>query len=143
MSLSVSARLNPRIFLSNIIELAKLSTRANGSLKRDEKNPGAHRNLGARLAKAGRTEEGEKHFRHAAVPAPDDQQAMFGFAETLSILGRRKEADEAYQKTIDINEFGKLADLAKEARRKAAERRSKSEPVVNCIAFPIAPGLRL
>jgi tetratricopeptide (TPR) repeat protein len=82
---------------------------------------GAHRNLGACLAKAGKAEEAEKHFRQATILAPDDQQAMFGLAEALSILGRHKEADEAYQKTIDINEFGKLADLAREARRKAAE----------------------
>jgi Flp pilus assembly protein TadD len=91
------------------------------AVKRDEKNPWAHRNLGACLAKAERTEEAQKHFRHATMLAPDDQQAMFGLAEALSILGRHKEADEAYQKTIDINEFGKLADLAREARRKAAE----------------------
>jgi hypothetical protein len=46
-------------------------------------------------------------------------------AEALSILGRHKEADETYQKTIDMNEFGKLADLAREARRKAAEETFK------------------
>jgi tetratricopeptide (TPR) repeat protein len=64
-------------------------------------------------------------FAQATMLAPDDQQAMFGLAEALSILGRHKEADEAYQKTIDINEFGKLADLAREARRKAAEEAFK------------------
>jgi len=124
---------NARVALGVALQRLGKNTDAISALteaaKRDEKNPWAHRNLGACLAKAGRTEEAEKHFRQATVLAPDDQQAMFGLAEALSILGRHKEADEAYQNTIDINEFGKLADLAREARRKAAEETFKERAV--------------
>ena len=50
---------------------------------------------------------------------------MFGLAEALVALGRLKEADETYKKVVDLNEYGKIAELAKEARRKMAEQTFK------------------
>ena len=99
------------------------------AVTRDPKNSLGRRNLGACLAQAGRTEEAEKHLRQATVLNPKDQQAMFGLAEALSLLGRHKEADEAYQKVIDINEYGKVAELAQQARRKMAEETFKERAV--------------
>jgi tetratricopeptide (TPR) repeat protein len=91
------------------------------ALAREPGNPGAQRNLGACLLKAGRNEEAETHLRQATLLDPRDQQASFGLAEALAALGRLKDADEAYKNVIDLNEYGKIAELAKEARRKMAE----------------------
>ena len=95
----------------------------------EPKNALGHRNLGACLVKSGRTDEAEKHLRQATLLDPKDQQAMFGLAEALALLGRQKEAAEAYLKVIEINEYGKIAELAQEARRKMAAQTFKDRAV--------------
>lgn len=50
---------------------------------------------------------------------------MFGLAEALAGLGRLKDTDETYKEVIDLNEYGKTAELAKDARRKMAEETFK------------------
>src|SRR6266498_6150367 len=116
---------NARIALGVALQRQGKNTEAiavlNEAVNKDRHNPWAHRNLGACLLKAGRTEEAEEHLRQATLLEPKDQQAMFGLAEALAALGRLKEADDAYKDVIDLNEYGKIAELAKEARRKMAE----------------------
>ncbi len=49
---------------------------------------------------------------------------MFGLAEVLAKLGRPAEADEAYQKAIEINATSKIAEFAQQERRRIASRQS-------------------
>lgn len=124
---------NARIALGVALQRQGKNTEAitvlNEAVAREPKHPLAQRNLGACLAKAGRTEEAEAHFREAVSRDPNDQQAMYGLAECLSLLGHHTEAHEAYRKTIAINEYGKIAELAQEALRKMAEEVFKGRAV--------------
>jgi Flp pilus assembly protein TadD len=97
----------------------------NATVRDDPANPWAQRNLGACLLKNENPKEAEKHLREATLLNPSDQQAMFGHAEALRKLGRTSEADEAYRKTINIDEYSKIAELAQNARRQIAEKSFK------------------
>ena len=116
---------NARIALGVALQRQGKNTEAiaalNEAVMTDPSNPWAHRNYGACLLEAGRTEEAENHLRQATLLDPRDQQAMFGLAEALAALGRLKDSDEAYKKVIDLNEYGKIAELAQKARGKMAE----------------------
>lgn len=72
----------------------------------DPSNSYARRNLGGVLAKLNGFNEAEPHLREAVRLAPRDQQAIYGLAAVLEKLGgedRLQEADELYQKAIDVD----------------------------------------
>lgn len=95
------------------------------AVNREPNNSLARRNLGACLAQAGRGEEAAAQLRQATILDPQDAQAMFGLGETLALLGRQMEAEAAYKKVMEIDEFGKIAELAQSALRKMAEQSFK------------------
>jgi tetratricopeptide (TPR) repeat protein len=89
-----------------------------------EKEPGnlwARRNLGAGLMRVARYAEAGEHLRAATEIAPNDPAAWFGYGQALEALEKPKEADEAYIKAIQLDEFGQVAERAKEARSKLAQ----------------------
>lgn len=117
---------NARIALGVALQRQGKNTEAIANLQeavnRAPDNHTAHRNLGACSLKAGRTVEAEEHLRRATLLEPKDQQAMFGLAEALVALGRSKDAHDAYKKTIDLDEYSKIAKAAQDALRKLAEQ---------------------
>lgn len=95
------------------------------AVNQDPTNPYAHRNLGAVLAKLGRYEEAESHFRSAYELMPNDQMNVHGLAIGLTELGgedQLEEADELYKQVIGLNPQSELAELARQARTKLAQR---------------------
>lgn len=89
-------------------------------------NPWAQRNLGAALAKAGHAEEGVACLRQATEIDPKDTLAWFGLGMTLEASGDNPGADAAYRKVVELAKFGEMADRAKEALSRLAERTFKS-----------------
>jgi tetratricopeptide (TPR) repeat protein len=82
----------------------------------------ARRNLGAGLMQAERFNEAIEHLRRATELAPTDQAAWYGLAQALQFSGDTTEADKAYIKVIGMDEFSEIAELARNARSKIAEK---------------------
>jgi Tfp pilus assembly protein PilF len=90
----------------------------------DPANSYAHRNLGGILAGLGGFREAEPYLREAVRLAPEDQQAIYGLAATLERLGGNEhlgEADDLYQRAIDIDPSTQVAETARQARSKMAQ----------------------
>lgn len=90
----------------------------------DPANSYAHRNLGGILASLGGLKEAEPHLREAVSLTPDDQQAVYGLAATLHKLGEDeqvKEADDLYQKAIEMDPESQVAEIARQARSGMAQ----------------------
>jgi tetratricopeptide (TPR) repeat protein len=88
-------------------------------------NPWAHRNLGAGLTRLKRYSEAVEHLRIATELSPQDQQAWYGYGQALEAAGRDG-ADAAYLQTIQIDEYSKIAELARTARSNIAQRSFRS-----------------
>jgi tetratricopeptide (TPR) repeat protein len=80
----------------------------------------AHRNLGAGLMRLKRFPEALGHLRRATELAPQDQPAWVGYAQALEAVEDIAAADNAYIHAIELDEFSKIADLARKARSKIA-----------------------
>lgn len=90
----------------------------------DPANSYAHRNLGGILASLGGYREAEPHLQEAVRLAPDDQQAVYGLAATLHKLddeARLKEADDLFQRAIEIDPASQVAEIARRARSGMAQ----------------------
>jgi len=85
-------------------------------------NPWAHRNLGAGLMRLKRFPEAVKHLRIATELSSQDQQAWYGYGQALEAMNNVEEADPAYVRTIEIDEYSKIAELARTARSSIAKR---------------------
>jgi len=81
----------------------------------------ARRNFGAGLLQAKRFTEAIEQFQHATTISPDDQAAWYGLGQSLQFSGNTLEADKAYIKTIELDEFSEVAELARKTRSKIAE----------------------
>lgn len=81
----------------------------------------AHRNLGAGLIKLKRYPEAVGHLRNATELSPQDQQAWYGYAQALETVDNIEDADKAYIQTVELDEFSKIADLARKARSNIAK----------------------
>jgi Flp pilus assembly protein TadD len=66
------------------------------AVSRDERNPWAHRNLGAMLLQAKQTAESIPHYQAATRLLPNDQIAWLGLADACRLAGRTQEAQDAY-----------------------------------------------
>ena len=92
-------------------------------------NPWARRNLGAMLGKAGRAAESEPHLREAARLLPDDQQALYGLAHILVVLGGDEclhEADGLFRRAIAIDPDSELAEVCRKELSQIAQGRFRS-----------------
>jgi tetratricopeptide (TPR) repeat protein len=83
-------------------------------------NPWAFRNLGAVYLKREMPVEAVEALTVATRLAPDDERGWFGLAEALQLTGDTAGADDAYQRVIAINEFGEMAESARQARSRIA-----------------------
>lgn len=88
----------------------------------DPSNPWAHRNLGASLMNLGRADEGVVHLRKAAELNPTDDKAWYGLGQALETVGDDGGADRAFIEVLDIDEHSEIAELARQARTKLAQR---------------------
>jgi len=96
------------------------------ALETDPKNPWAHRNLAVGLLKLKRTEEGVQHLRQAAELNPKDELAWYGLGEALEVAGDSKGADDAYLHVIELDEYSRVAEPARQARTRLAQQGFRS-----------------
>jgi tetratricopeptide (TPR) repeat protein len=96
------------------------------AIKEDPQNLWARRNLGAGLIKLGQYPEAEEHLRVATEIGPEDQPSWYGYGQALEQLGKLEDADAAYIKTIEIDEYTDIAELARKARSKLAQKSFRS-----------------
>lgn len=82
----------------------------------------ARRNLGAGLMQAEQFTRAVEHLRKATEISPDDQAAWYGLGQALQFSGETLESDKAYIKAIELDEFSDIAELARKARTKIAEK---------------------
>lgn len=85
-------------------------------------NPWAHRNLSAGLMRLGRTQEAIEHLRRATVLAQDDVLAWYGLGQALEAAGDAAGADEAYLKVLAVDEYSRVAEPARRARSRLAQK---------------------
>ena len=99
------------------------------AVRLDPENPWAHRNLGSCLATANRVEDAERHLQAATVLNPVDQQSWFGLASVQEAFGKTAEADAAYRRAIDLDEYSNVAELARQRLSRIAETRFRERVV--------------
>ena len=92
------------------------------AVEQNPDNTWARRNLGAGLLQAERFNEAIEHLRRATEISPDDQAAWFGYGQALQFSGDIQGADPVYIKVIGMDEFSEIAELARKARSKIAEK---------------------
>jgi len=92
------------------------------AVEADPTNPWARRNLGAALMKLGRAEAGIEHLREATGLNPSDQQAWYGLGQALEQTGDDEGADAAYIRTLDLDTYGDIAELARQGRTRIGQR---------------------
>jgi tetratricopeptide (TPR) repeat protein len=97
------------------------------ALQQEPRNLWAHRNLAAGLVRLGRHSEAEEHFRLATEIDPNDQGSWLGYGQALEESGKPQEADHAYHKIIALDEYSALAELAKKALSKLAQKNFQSK----------------
>lgn len=105
----------------------------------DPANPYAQRNLAGCLANLGRMSEAIEHFRAAADLMPTDPLAWLGLARALETAGEDGEADTAFAQVLVIDEFGDVAEAARQGRTRIMERamrdRSPAGPRMDVVMY--------
>lgn len=92
------------------------------AVAREPGNLWARRNLGAGLIRMERYTEAVEHLRIATEINPDDPTAWFGYAQALEATGQIKQADAAYGKVIQLDSTGDIAEQARFARTRMAQK---------------------
>ncbi|HVO24337.1 MAG TPA: tetratricopeptide repeat protein [Candidatus Margulisiibacteriota bacterium] len=92
------------------------------SVRRDPANPWAQRTLGTCLLASGRIAEAHVSLQRTTELNPRDLQAWFALAQSLQRQGRLADAYRAYRKVVDIDTYGQLAELARDALRAIIQR---------------------
>jgi len=108
----------------------------------EDTNPWAHRNLGSGLLKLGQVDEAITHLRRATELNPRDERAWYGLGQAYEEAGDDTQADAAYAQAIETNEYGEVAEGARTARRRIAQRsfravtphRERMDAVMYCLA---------
>lgn len=95
----------------------------------DPDNGYALRNLGAVLLQLGRDKDDSlRYLRRAVEMLPEDQQAWFGLAQAQMKTGHSEDADSSLIKTIELQPYSPIADMAKEVRSRIAQENFRSMP---------------
>jgi tetratricopeptide (TPR) repeat protein len=121
-----SGHINGRVALG--VALLRARNTAEGirelqtAIEQDPDNAWAHRNLGAGLLQADQSAEAVTQFARATELQPDDQTVWYGYAQALELNEESLAADQAYNAAIDLDEFSEIAELARGARTKIAEK---------------------
>jgi tetratricopeptide (TPR) repeat protein len=106
-------------------DLSGARRRLDQAVARDPSNGYAHRNLAAVLANAGEHEGAIAHFREAYRLLPHDQASAFDLARALDEFGGDDDhaaADTVYKATIAIDPGSDVAERARQARSRIAQR---------------------
>jgi len=90
------------------------------AVRLDPDNLWAHRTLGAGLMLLNKYTEAAANLRLARQIDPEDQQAWFDYAQAFEGMDAVEQAESAYLKTIEIDEF---SEIAEKARRRLEEIR--------------------
>jgi tetratricopeptide (TPR) repeat protein len=98
-------------------------------------NPWAQRNLGACLLKLRQAEQAVEPLRKATELNPTDERAWYGLAQALELTGDIAGADAAYIKVLDINEFGEMAELARQGRTQLAGQTFRAAPRMDAVMY--------
>jgi Flp pilus assembly protein TadD len=96
------------------------------AVRDDPANPWAQRNLGACLMRLGEYQEALPHLKQAAELNPGDDRAWFGLGQAYELTGNPEEADTAYLKVLEVDEYGEAAEQARQARSKLAQKSFRS-----------------
>jgi len=126
------ANTNGRVALGVALTRQDKNEQALGELQRAVSeaadNPWAQRNLGACLLKLRQAEQAVEPLRKATELNPTDERAWYGLAQALELTGDIAGADAAYIKVLDINEFGEIAELARQGRTQLAGQTFRTVP---------------
>ena len=127
---SASNHTNGHVALGVLLVRQRRTQEAVDELRRavdlDSKNPWAYRNLGVALMQLGDLPAGVAAFESATQFGPTDPMAWFGLAEAFRIAGREKDADAAYRRVIDLDEFGDIGERARSEISRLAEQSFRS-----------------
>jgi len=97
------------------------------AITQDPNNPWANRNLGGALAQNNQLEKAVPYLRMAAELNPTDQASWYGLGMVLENLGEDPTgSDFAYKKVLELDEFSEIAELAKSARSRIAQKNFRS-----------------
>jgi tetratricopeptide (TPR) repeat protein len=88
------------------------------AVRKDPDNLWAHRTLGAGLMLQNRYTEAAANLRLTRQIDPQDQQAWFEYAQALDGMNAVEQAESAYLKTIEIDEFSAIAEKARQRQEK-------------------------
>jgi tetratricopeptide (TPR) repeat protein len=90
------------------------------ALEIDPDNAYALKNVGALLLKQS-PDDALPFLERAALMLPNDQSAQYGHAQCLLMLGQTN-ADELFERVIELNPLSEIAELARTARRDIASK---------------------
>jgi tetratricopeptide (TPR) repeat protein len=88
----------------------------------EPKNPWAHRNLGACLLALGRAEDAARSLQESVRLSPSDAAAWCGLGQALEAGDHDTEAAEAFLRSLELDEYGPSAEIAREGRTRVAHR---------------------
>ncbi len=88
-------------------------TELEAAVRLDPDNLWAHRTLGAGLMLQNRYSEGSANLRLTREIDEQDQPAWFEYAQALERMEALEQAESAYMKTIEIDEFSEMAEQAR------------------------------
>lgn len=97
------------------------------ALRRDPDNPHVLKNLGSIYGNLGQLDKAIECLEHADHVQPDTPESLYGLAYAYERKGEMQEADDLYQRTIEIGEPADLVDLAKEASSRIGVDTLKAE----------------
>ena len=93
------------------------------AVRLDPQNLWAHRSLGAGLMLLNRYSAAAANLRLAREIDPHDQPSWFEYGQALEDMGENKQAEMAYVKTIEIDEFSEIAQKARQRRARLEEQK--------------------
>jgi tetratricopeptide (TPR) repeat protein len=88
------------------------------AVRQDPENLWAHHSLGAGLMLLNRYSEAAANLRLAREIDPQDQPAWFDYGQALEAMGEPEQAEMAYGKTIEIDEFSGVAEQARQRKER-------------------------
>lgn len=96
----------------------------------DPDNPWALRNLGAALVKLNRElDSAVQYLSRSAELLPDDQQSWFGLAQAQILVGDNDGGDESLIRTIELQPYSQIAEIAKHLRSQIAQKTFRTNAV--------------
>jgi Flp pilus assembly protein TadD len=87
----------------------------------DPNNPWAQRNLGSCLLRLREYQEALRYLKRSTELNPSDERAWFGLGQAYELTGNINDADAAYRKVLEIDEYSETAELAREASSRIAQ----------------------